>query len=191
MAIRERGGMWCPSCKKPVAARKNGHAVRNTGGILGAVPTLGLSLVATKSERWHCPICGGPVKYGGRGRVPRSEDELPATGPVTVTLVDYGRRKIQAIKVYRRVTGAGLREAVAAVEAGPAMVGSFEASEAEALVGEFETLGCVATAELLTEPAEPAVDSGIAAELRELSEMHAAGVLSADEFAAAKARVLG
>src|SRR5450759_972099 len=102
MAVRERGGMWCPACKRPVAGRKSGHAVRNTGGILGAVPTLGLSLLATKAERWHCPDCGGPVKYGGRGRIALAESKLPATGPVTVTLVDHGPKKIHAVKIYRK-----------------------------------------------------------------------------------------
>lgn len=54
--------MYCARCKRPVPGVRNGHAVRNTAGALGAVPTLGLSLLATKSERWHCPTCGGPVR---------------------------------------------------------------------------------------------------------------------------------
>lgn len=53
MSVRVRGGMYCPTCKKPVLAQRSGHAVRNT---VGAAATLGLAL---KSERWRCPDCGG------------------------------------------------------------------------------------------------------------------------------------
>lgn len=62
MAVREKGGMYCAQCKRPIPGVRNGHAVRNTGSVVGAVPTLGLSLLAAKSERWHCPYCGGPAK---------------------------------------------------------------------------------------------------------------------------------
>jgi hypothetical protein len=51
--------MYCPACQSPIAAVKNGHAVRNT---LGAATTAGLAL---KSERWRCPNCGG-LAYSAR-----------------------------------------------------------------------------------------------------------------------------
>jgi transposase-like protein len=53
VAVKAKGGMYCPACKAPVAAVKRGHAVRNT---IGAAATAGLAL---KSERWICPNCGG------------------------------------------------------------------------------------------------------------------------------------
>ncbi len=58
--------MYCRKCKRPVPGIRNGHAVRNTAGVLGAVPTLGLSLLATKSEGWHCPNCGGRATKAGQ-----------------------------------------------------------------------------------------------------------------------------
>ncbi|MEA2201878.1 MAG: Ribosomal protein C-terminal domain [Solirubrobacteraceae bacterium] len=186
--------MWCPTCKRRVAGRKNGHALRNTGGLLGAVPTLGLSLLATKSEQWHCPHCGGRAQYGGaRKAAAATPRELPATGPVAVTLIDHGRSKIQTVKIYRRATRAGMREAMNAIEALPTVVGRFEQEKADALMREFQAAGCSVTAELLTDPGpegEAAGRDGLAAELAQLSKLHSDGALSADEFAAAKARLL-
>src|SRR5258708_36164286 len=53
MGVRVKGGRSSPACRKPVAAVRTGHAVRNA---VGAAATMGLSL---KSERWLCPDCGG------------------------------------------------------------------------------------------------------------------------------------
>jgi hypothetical protein len=77
MGVRVKGGMYCPRCKQPVLAQKTGHRVRNTIAIGGVLNTLGLSLLAAKSEKWRCPNCGGPVKP--LGRVRRSQPRRPKT----------------------------------------------------------------------------------------------------------------
>jgi hypothetical protein len=83
MGIRVKGGMYCQRCDKPVMAQKTGHGVRNTAAVGGALATLGLSLLATKGEKWCCPECGGPCvpmrqvqaprALGGRGKKWRCE----------------------------------------------------------------------------------------------------------------------
>src|SRR5664280_934116 len=62
MGIKTKGGMFCfENCKRPVAAVKTGHGVRNSLASVGALGTAGMSLGAVKVEGWHCPTCGGPV----------------------------------------------------------------------------------------------------------------------------------
>jgi ribosomal protein L7/L12 len=190
VAIREKGGMWCPSCQRPVAGRKTGHAVRNT---LGAAATLGLSL---KSERWHCPVCGGPVEKVAFRKVTATAPVVPddqASELVTVTLVDPGPKLIQAIKVHRKITRAGLREAKAAMEAVPTVVGRFTPEAAKQVRASFESAGAAVRVDAPT--AEPVtVESGesisLTAELARLAELHSAGALTAEEFAAAKAKAI-
>jgi hypothetical protein len=60
MGIKVRGNMYCRQCAMPVMAQKNGHAVRNTIAVGGTLATAGLSLLGAKSEKWRCPVCGGP-----------------------------------------------------------------------------------------------------------------------------------
>jgi hypothetical protein len=60
MALKAKGGMYCKRCDKPVMAQKNGHGVRNTIAVGGTLATAGLSLLGAKSEKWRCPVCGGP-----------------------------------------------------------------------------------------------------------------------------------
>jgi rubrerythrin len=52
--------MYCKRCEQPVMAQKTGHAVRNTAAVGGVLATAGLSLLGAKSEKWRCPVCGGP-----------------------------------------------------------------------------------------------------------------------------------
>ena len=186
MGVRIKAGMYCPRCKQPVAAERGGHAVRNT---VGAAMTLGLSL---KTERWHCPKCGGTVESERFRKFapPAPPEERPA-GTVTVTLVHPGGRIIPVLKVYRAVTRTGLRAAREALEQVPTVVGHFPPSEAERIRDELAAAG--ATVEL-AEPGEveaPSPNGSIAGELKALAQLHEAGSLSAEEFAAAKARVLG
>jgi hypothetical protein len=61
LGVKLKGGMYCRQCGKPVMAQKTGHGVRNTVAIGGALATAGLSLLGAKSEKWRCPICGGPA----------------------------------------------------------------------------------------------------------------------------------
>lgn len=60
MGVKVKGGMYCKRCGKPVMAQKTGHGVRNTVAVGGALATVGLSLLGAKSEKWRCPVCGGP-----------------------------------------------------------------------------------------------------------------------------------
>jgi hypothetical protein len=62
LGVKVKGGMYCQRCKQPVMAQKNGHGVRNTVAVGGALATVGLSLLGAKSEKWRCPLCGGPAK---------------------------------------------------------------------------------------------------------------------------------
>lgn len=50
MGVKVKGGMYCKRCDKPVMAQNTGHGVRNTAAVGGALATIGLSLLATKSE---------------------------------------------------------------------------------------------------------------------------------------------
>jgi hypothetical protein len=61
VGIKVKGNMYCERCKQPVMAQRSGHGVRNTAAIGGALATAGLSLWAHKSEKWCCPVCGGPA----------------------------------------------------------------------------------------------------------------------------------
>jgi ribosomal protein L7/L12 len=194
MAIREKGGMWCPSCQRPVAGRKTGHAVRNT---LGAAATLGLSL---KSERWHCPICGGPVeRAAGRRATPAPSPAISDDRDgdlVTVTLVDPGPKLIQAIKIHRQITRTGLRESKAAMESAPTVVGRFTPEAAQQICGSFEAVGSAVRIDEPegapeAPPEAPTIEgSGLVSELARLAELHNSGALTAEEFAAAKAKTI-
>lgn len=187
MGVRVKGGMYCSRCEQPVAAERGGHAVRNT---LGAAMTLGLSL---KTERWHCRKCGGPVEIERlRKFSPPTSTEEPPAGDLTLTLIRPGDGGIQVLRAYRAITGASLRDARAALEQVPTVVGHFPQSEAERIRDELAAVGCTVEVEVKGPP-EPANTSegDIAAELTALARLHEAGSLSAEEFAAAKARVLG
>jgi hypothetical protein len=60
LGLKIKGGMYCRRCGKPVMAQKNGHGVRNVVAVGGTLATAGLSLFGAKSEKWRCPMCGGP-----------------------------------------------------------------------------------------------------------------------------------
>jgi ribosomal protein L7/L12 len=145
MVVRTKGGMYCLRCQRPVTAERAGHAVRNS---IGALATLGLSL---KSERWHCPVCGGPVEREAtrKIRIPPAPVE-PVADQVAVILVDPGPKLIRVLRVYRAVTGASLREAQAAMEHVPCVVGYFPPDEAETLAAELRSVGAMADVETET-----------------------------------------
>jgi ribosomal protein L7/L12 len=176
--------MYCPRCKRPVAAERTGHAVRNS---VGAIATLGLSL---KTERWHCPVCGGPVERERSRKVavaPPSQEQ--AEGTVPVTLVHPGSKKIPALKAYRKLTRASLKDARAAFEQVPRLIGYFPPAEATRMRDELTAAGC--TVELGGPTKDGPSERSMADELGALAQLHDAGSLTADEFAAAKARLLG
>jgi endogenous inhibitor of DNA gyrase (YacG/DUF329 family) len=78
MGVKVKGGMYCPRCDRPVLGQKSGHAVRNTLAIGGAVATAGLSLWGSKTEKWSCPICGGPVIREARAVAEKFMREQPS-----------------------------------------------------------------------------------------------------------------
>lgn len=188
MAVREKAGMWCPHCRRPVAARRTGHATRNT---LGAALTAGLAL---KSERWHCPHCGGQVEREAFRKIATPPAESAADAPagtVAVTLEHPGHHLVPVLRVYRRATGASLRAAKAAMEDVPVVVGRFRPVAAERLVEELRSAGAIAD---VGEPPSAVPDgapNSVACELAKLARLRESGALSAAEFAAAKAQVLG
>jgi ribosomal protein L7/L12 len=176
--------MYCSRCKQPVAAERTGHAVRNT---LGAALTAGLSL---KSERWHCPKCGGPAE-SERFRKLATPPEQPPVGSVTVTLIHPGPKTIPALRVYRGITHAGLRTAREAFEQVPTIIGHYPPTEAERIRAELAAAGCaVETSESKLGAPRPDGAGDVADALVALARLHETGSLSAEEFAAAKARLL-
>lgn len=91
MGLKVKGGMYCKRCGKPVMAQKNGHGVRNVVAVGGTLATAGLSLLGAKSEKWRCPICGGPC-------VP--ESQVRTNAAITNFLATRDQRKKA-----RRATG--------------------------------------------------------------------------------------
>jgi hypothetical protein len=83
LGVKVKGGMYCQRCAKPVMAQKSGHGVRNTAAIGGALATGGLSLLGAKSEKWRCPLCGGPA-------VP---ERMAHVKPLGQKLLDRAERK--------------------------------------------------------------------------------------------------
>jgi len=94
MGQKTKGGMWCPSCQRPVMGVKNTHRVRNAGSVAGVMATGGLSLFAMKSERYVCPICGSRVvlrQPRGRPDVNQQIVELPP-GAHEILIANYDGR---------------------------------------------------------------------------------------------------
>lgn len=61
MSVKRVGGFWCDFCG-PVAGEKTTHRARGVAGFLAAGVTGGASLLAAVPGRYHCPNCGGPVR---------------------------------------------------------------------------------------------------------------------------------
>jgi len=62
MGQKNKGGMWCDHCQRPVLAVKNTHRLRNAVSVGGVVVTGGVSLVGTRVQGYRCPSCGGHVR---------------------------------------------------------------------------------------------------------------------------------
>lgn len=80
MSVKVKGGMYCPACKREVLAQKTSHAVRNSAVAATAIPTAGMSLVASKAERWRCPECGGPAQSARSAAIARKIRENAEKG---------------------------------------------------------------------------------------------------------------
>lgn len=194
MGQKVKGGMWCPQ-HGAVLAVKNTHAVRNTAGVGGALATGGLSLLLTKTERYVCPHCRGPV---GRPPAPTPQPVAANTGDREVILHDHGERKIQVLKAVHTSTGLSLKETIALVDAAPTAIMTGVSSDAAMrLAAELQDAG--ATAEVrIVKPASPPppephdpLAAGVTADLERLVALRDAGVLTEAEFVQAKSRVLG
>ena len=201
MGQKVKGGMWCQRCG-PVAGVKNTHGVRNTAGVAGTLATAGLSLLVTKVDRYVCPTCGGPVSSARAAANQRRAAVValtPGDGPADVMLVHAGAQKIAVIKTVRAYTRLGLKEAKALVDHAPGTVARGVSDEdAERLKRDLEADG--ASVEVTRDereeqprgPGSPSATSStrVATDLQELASLRERGLLTDDEFAAAKARVL-
>src|ERR1035438_3773213 len=65
MGQKNKGGMWCEACDRPVMGVKNTHRIRNTVSVGTTVSTFGVSLLGAKVEGYVCPTCGGGVHRKG------------------------------------------------------------------------------------------------------------------------------
>ncbi len=94
-------------------------------------------------------------KFGVSAAAPMAVAAMPAAGAdagaaaeqteFDVMLTSYGEKKIQVIKTVREITGLGLKEAKAAVEAAPnAIKEAISKDEAEEIVKKLEAAGASA-----------------------------------------------
>ena len=119
----------------------------------------------------------------------------PATDLVVITHVDPGK-KIAVLKIVREATGLPLKEVIKIVETHEAIECADE-TEAKMLKADLEQ--AAATIELRAslddenhdDKETSEITSGLTDELERLAELHRAGGLSDEEFAAAKTKVLG
>jgi hypothetical protein len=183
MALREKGGMWCERCQQPVVAHKMGRRVRNTASVVGAVPTLGASLLFAKSDVWHCSVCGGPVTtYSGQSgqahatrvnQAPNSPPPPAATrAPFQLKPPDVGTGHVC------RAEGCVKAPANASVfchEHGR----KWRASKS----GDSD-------AQTAADPISTAEEPNLADGLEKLAKLKATGALSDDEYEAAKRKLL-
>ena len=91
-------------------------------------------------------------KYGVSAAAPVAVAAAPAEaeeqGPtsVTVTMTAFGETKVKVIKVVRELTGLGLKEAKAAVEAAPKVLKeAVTKEEAEQIKAKLEEVGATVT----------------------------------------------
>ena len=149
MGQATKGGMYCGRCRKPVAAVKTTHGVRNAL----AVPTLGL---AGKVEDWHCPDCGGPVvrdrggsEAGSLEREAMQEDALRrevwgASAVIVQPTEKTSRLEAALTSVGSAVTQEEARALIKEIKAGrPITVEpGVEQSWVKAFVRRLKELGC-------------------------------------------------
>lgn len=185
MALREKGGMWCSACARPVTARKTGRRVRNSASVAGAPLTAGLSLLFARSDRWHCSNCGGPVTRAPYSPAVSLRPALAAGSTATVILTDPGP-KVPTIKVLRAVTGAHLAAADSWYRGAPSRIDGLADEVARDLVARLEQVGSKAEIEV----PEPAASAPPEEQLRALEALREAGTLTAEEFERARRRLL-
>lgn len=173
--------MWCDYCQRPVAGEKTTHRTRNTAAGLSVLATGGLSLLGAKSEGYHCPVCGQPVRRMRRGDVPSSsgsmairasdlgdlDNEEPGLddeqgfgyltadgGQARAVLTEVDPENARAIDVYREYCG-DFEEAGQTISDLPRSLGVFTVADAEELRGAFQRAGAVVAITTLVEPTRP------------------------------------
>jgi len=205
--VDENGDVRCPRC-----GAKNGFTVKRTGKAkLGLGLAVGVGALAAP-KRLQCQGCGvylkqGPpaksnARHARNGRAPKLSVTLAEAGS-SVVLDAVGPRKIAVIKVLRDSLRLGLREVkelADGVEVGPSVIGTFSSDDAAVLVEALCEVGATAHIDIPAEsplslpmPSPEAADlasADVVAGLERLGRLHADGLLTAEEFAAAKQRVL-
>lgn len=88
MGQASRGGMWCNQCQELIAGQKTTHRARGLTSIVAVPLTGGASLMAAKSERWHCPHCGGPAVASARVVPPKTDRraKIDVSGDYSLTI---------------------------------------------------------------------------------------------------------
>ncbi len=114
---------------------------------------------------------------------------VPAAGSNEVVLTDAGDRKIELIKTIREHTRLGLADAKDVSERPGSSLGSYDMPTAKAFVAALHALGARAEIRAGTDAPEPQ-DEQLVADLEKLAVLHRTGVLTDQEFAAAKQRLL-
>jgi hypothetical protein len=110
---------------------------------------------------------------------------IPAEAEIVV--VSVGRRKVEVIEAVRELTGLGLRQTVDLVDRAPFTV-RVPAGSVNDVSRWLVTSGAIIEIGRVAPPAPPNRDRFD--DLERLGRLHRDGVLSDDEFAAAKKRVL-
>jgi large subunit ribosomal protein L7/L12 len=129
---------------------------------------------------------------------PARASVAPATAPTqAVILVSAGDTKIEVIKVIRNTLGIGLKEAKALADRPPSrlpIAGDRLVALRDALVGAGATVKIEAPAHESHAPGRRADGSGspasITDDLHRVAELRDQGLLTDDEFTAAKSRIL-
>lgn len=207
MGVRVKAGMWCDLCKKPVAGQKSGRRVRGTVSGLLAIPTGGLSLLAVKSDDWHCPDCGQKVR-GKRSRdvaapaapapaTPAAPAAPPAYAGPKAPVVLYGAMALPVDDVARDLASPYFSISLAdrtdlanrLLAKTPVTLGELPASRVPDALAHFQSRGFrtqapveAPTAAAVDAEEPPASDPFDA--LQRLAELRDKGLVSAEEFEA-------
>lgn len=112
-----------------------------------------------------------------------------APGEQRIVVASAGDKKIQVIKVVRDATGWGLKEAKAFVDRAPSSL-ILPTAQVEDLAVALRRAGATIKVEGAAESGDDGTDATMAGDLERLASLHDRGVLTDDEFAAAKARTI-
>jgi len=210
MGAKSKQGMWCDYCQVPVAGEKATRRARNTAAVVGALPTAGLSLLATKTEGYHCPNCGQPVRRATKQEVAfKAERTVLANGTAALAAEKSVvlRTEPPGTRLSSWKAGKAMGEAIRLISGGdkttsarlmgelpgsPQTLGPFDGATATMIRDrlcqagfEVAVVGSPGAAPDKAEDRADAVDR-----LKQLAELHASGALTDDEFDAMKAQII-